>query len=178
MDKDKNKTKEEGDKIEFGKQVENYDTLNIFQSSRGQVVLVFAGLLLLTFILSFFEIANLTDLLWSLVVYIPILFFVYEGHRWAMISLMVLWVIEKGYTAYTAIESGGSVIGSLIWLFIGLSVIYKALKVENERKKINININKKDGSVSNGRFCTHCGKAIEIDSKFCIHCGKDINSTL
>jgi hypothetical protein len=167
---DKEKTKTDDEAEELKRQVENYDTLGITQSARGQVVLVFGGLYALSIVLSFVGIIALSDLMWSLIIYIPILIFVYKGHNWAMIALMILWVIEKVYTAYLTVENeSGSVWGSIIWLIIGISVIAKALKVENARKKtIPSGVT---ASVTIGNYCKECGIKLDHDSKFCASCG-------
>lgn len=167
MEKSKEQIKAEKEAEEHKRQVDQYHTLGITASARGQVVLVFSGLLLLSVVLSLFGIyATLGDILISLIFYIPILFFVYKGHRWAMVVLMILWVIEKGYTAYLAIENGGSVVGSIIWLGIGLSIIYKALKVENDRIKTTPVVLHEESI-----FCTKCGTKQELGTKFCANCG-------
>ncbi len=161
--------KKEVEEKEDKKQLEEYSSLNIFQSRRGQVVLVFSGLYLLTFILSLFGLFELSDTLWSLIVYIPILIFVYKGHRWAMILLMILWIFEKSYTAYLAIENGNSIVGSILWLIFGISIIYKALIIENKRKKTLKSIES-----SNTPFCHNCGAKQETNTNFCFSCGTKI----
>ncbi len=168
--KDEIKTEEEAREIK--NQVENYHTLGITKSSRGQVALVFGGLYLLSFILSLFGIIELSDLFWSLIIYIPVLIFVYKGHRWAMVTLMILWTIEKVYTAYLTVENqAGSVWGSIIWLIIGLGVIYKALKVENERRSLS----PASATHDTGSFCKECGTKQENGSRFCAKCGTATN---
>ena len=170
MEKNKEKIKSEEEAKELKRQVDEYDSLGISQSARGQVVLVFAGLYALSILLSFFGLIALGDLMWSLIIYIPILIFVYKGHRWAMIGLMILWTIEKMYTAYLTVENrGGSVMGSIIWLIIGLSVIYRALKIENERRKVKPANQTID--VATGNFCSQCGTSLAAQSKFCASCG-------
>lgn len=167
---DKETIKTEDGAKELKRQVENYDTLGITQSARGQVVLVFGGLYALSIVLSFFGIIALGDLMWSLIIYIPILFFVYKGHKWAMIALMILWIIEKVYTAYLTVENqSGSVWGSIIWLIIGISVIAKALKVENARQKTMPPAATATATI--GNYCKECGTKLSNDSKFCASCG-------
>lgn len=158
-------TKIEGDVLK--NQLENYHTLGITKSSRGQVVLVFGALLLLSLILSQFGFISISDWLISLILYIPLLIFVYKGHRWAMIGLMILWTIEKLYSAYLSIEMGGSLIGSVIWLVIGLSIINKALNVEDARRKL-VPASQAGDKVS---YCKECGTKQEKESKFCSNCG-------
>ena len=71
----------------------------------------------------------------SLIIYIPVLFFTYKGHRWAIVTLLVLWTFEKAYTVYLSIQAGDNPIASIIWWLIIAPYIYKAFKVENERRK-------------------------------------------
>ncbi len=167
-DKEKNKTVDETKELK--RQVENYYTMGITQSARGQVVLLFGGLYALSVILSFFGIIALGDLMWSLIIYIPILIFVYKGHKLAMITLMILWVIEKVYTAYLTVENqSGGIWGSIIWLIIGISVIAKALKVENERQKTIPMA--ATAPITLGSYCKECGTKFDAGSKFCANCG-------
>lgn len=171
MKTDKEKSNNENEAIELKRQVDKYYSLPITQSARGQVVLVFAGLYALSIILSFFSLIELSDVLWSLIIYIPILIFVYKGHRWSMITLMILWTIEKMYTAYLTIENqGGSVMGSIIWLIIGLSVIYRALKIENERRK-QVPVLEGVSVETEGNYCSQCGTKSGMNAKFCASCG-------
>jgi len=167
-DKEAIETEDEARKVK--RQVESYDTLGITQSARGRVVLLFGGLYALSIVLSFFDIIALGDLMWSLIIYVPILIFVYKGHKWAMIALMILWVIEKVYTAYLTVENqSGSVWGSIIWLIIGISVIAKALKVENARQEAVPPT--ATASATIGNYCKECGTKLDNDSKFCASCG-------
>ncbi len=167
METNKNNAKAEEEAKELKKQLENYHTLGITQSARGQVVLVFGALLLLSLILSFFAITDTTSVLLSFIIYIPILIFIYKGYKWAMITLMVLWTGEKIYTAYLAVENGGSIISSIIWLIIGLSVVYKALKVENLKEETP----SESVHIEGGIYCSQCGTKQEIGTKFCSQCG-------
>lgn len=116
---------------ELRKQVDNYKTLKITQSYKGISVLILLSFLVLTVMLGLFGIVSLGDTLYGLIIYLPIAFFVYRGHRWAIILLMILWTIEKGYQLFLV----GSIIPLLWWVII-IPYFYKALKVENERRKI------------------------------------------
>ncbi|MCK4524852.1 MAG: zinc ribbon domain-containing protein [Candidatus Andersenbacteria bacterium] len=152
------------DKEDLKNQVENYDKLKITQSYRGVSVLIVVVLLGLSLLLGFFGVyANIEETLYGLIIYVPILIFVYRGHRWAIIALMILWTFEKWYQL---IEVGS--IMPLIWWIIIIPYFYKALKIENERRKLSTNQN----TSSDKRFCSHCGSAIDIDANFCRHCGE------
>ncbi|MEY2665495.1 MAG: hypothetical protein RLZZ480_600 [Candidatus Parcubacteria bacterium] len=120
-------------------QVENYQTLKITKSARGQVVLFFVALQIFSLIvLSFVNIGiNVEDQLMGLILYIPLLFFTYKGHRWAIVGLMILWTLDKIFTIHYSITTGGTTpITSVVFLLIGLSICSMALQVENARSKI------------------------------------------
>lgn len=148
---------------ELQNQVDNYDTLKITESYKGISTIILLAILALSLILGFFNVIPVEDVLYSLIIYIPIIFFVYRGHRWAIISIMILWTIEKAITLF----AGGSVL-SIFWWAIVIPYFYKALKVENERKKIE--------KISSNKiyFCENCGNKIKKGTKFCTNCGKKI----
>ncbi|OGZ67353.1 MAG: hypothetical protein A3D35_01700 [Candidatus Staskawiczbacteria bacterium RIFCSPHIGHO2_02_FULL_34_9] len=119
---------------ELRNQVENYQDLKITKSYKRISVLIVSILLGFSIILALFGVyANIQDILYSLIIYIPILIFVYRGHRWAIITLIILWTVEKGYQLMLV----GN-IAPIIWWIIVMPYFYKALQVENERKR-NIN---------------------------------------
>ena len=126
------------DESDLKTQVENYETLKITESYRGISVLIVLALLAFSFILSFLGVyADIETMIWGLVLYLPILFFVYKGHRWAIISLIILWTFEKGYALYEVVESGsGSPIMAIFWWLIIMPYFWKALRGENEKRKV------------------------------------------
>jgi len=173
MEQEKSKRESSGwswkiDETDLKNQVENYDTLKITKSYRGISVLIISALLGFSVLLSLFGLySDPTAMLWGIVIYLPIIFFVYKGYRWAIILLISLWTFEKGYQL---IEIGG--IMPFIWWLIVIPYFWKALRVENERKKINQT--QRTPMIGN-KFCNHCGGILETNSKFCTHCGKDIS---
>lgn len=158
------------DEIDLKNQIENYKILKITKSYRGISVLIVFALLGLSLILSFVgAYVDPTTMFWAIVIYLPILLFVYKGHRWAIIILMAMWTFEKGYQLYEIGQSGsGSAIGPIIWWLIVMPYFWKALKVENERRKLTPATNSVAGSI----FCHKCGARNEIDAKFCFKCGE------
>jgi len=161
---------------ELREQVEEYKTLKLTQSYRGISILLLSALLLLGFILSYFgQYTSMEDMFLSLIIYIPIFIFVYKGHRWAIIALLILWTIEKGYTLYLATESGGFILSSVIWWLIVTPYIYKALLVENARLKITSDPS--TDTETDGVYCTECGNKATTDAKFCTKCGKQLISS-
>ncbi len=157
-------------------QLEGYHTLKITQSYRGITVLLISALLTLSLVLGFFEVTSLEDVIYSLIIYIPLLAFVYNGHKWAIITLFILWTIEKIFTLIYSVEAGTSPISSIIWFLIVAPVIYKAYVVEQERSNMSLNINGSKELGINSAFCSQCGKEVSSDAQFCKFCGnKTIN---
>lgn len=159
------------DETELKKQIENYQNLKITESYRGISVLIIFGLLSLSLLLAFFGVyADPTTIFYGLVIYVPILFFVYKGQRWAIVALMILWTFEKIYQIY---ETGGdSGIMPIIWWLIVTPYFWKALRVENGRRKLAHTLKDMAGST----FCHKCGEPLEVNAKFCSKCGANIFS--
>ena len=155
-------------------QVDNYYKLNFWESYRGAAILVVFFLLALSLILSFFGLTNLTDVLVGGFVYLILCFFVYKGHRWAIVGLMVLWTADKGTQLYNISVSGeGSVLSIIIWWLVLMPYLYKALKIENTRRVgAPVTIRSEEGV-----YCVHCGDRQDKDAKFCTACGKQITTT-
>ena len=157
------------DDVDLKNQVENYKTLKITESYRGISVLIISALLGFSLLLSFFGVyADPSTMIWGIVIYLPIIFFVYKGHRWAIVLLMALWTFEKGYQLYEIGQGGsGNGVMPIIWWLIIVPYFWKALKVENERRKVAPVSKDATGSV----FCHKCGTQNEASSKFCYKCG-------
>ena len=156
------------DETELKDQVVNYNNLKITESYRGISSLIVIAILALTFFLSLLEIgSSLEEFFYGLILYIPLVFFVYKGHRWAIVSLMILWTLEKGYQL---IEMGG--VAPLIWWVIITPYFYRALKVENEKRKTKSS----HKNTPELLFCHKCGAPLEPDSVFCSSCGEKVIS--
>ncbi len=148
-------------------QLDNYSNLKITESYRGISVLIVLALLTLSVLQAFFGVnVSFEEILYGLIIYVPILFFVYRGHRWAIVALMALWTFEKGYQL---VEVGG--IMPIIWWVIIMPYFYKALKVENERKKQTKTMSNEVAGQSE-KFCGNCGKLVTSGAKFCQSCGQ------
>ncbi len=115
-------------------QVENYNNLKITESYRGISALLILGSMILTVVLAKLDLVSY-DAVYGAIIYLPLAFFIWKGHRWAMIIMIGLWTFEKGYQVYaTAGES--SPIVAIIWWAIFVGYFVNALKVEIARKKI------------------------------------------
>lgn len=161
---------------ELSKQIQGYNTLKMTETYRGIAVLVVSALLLLSLVLGYFGITSLEDVLFSLVLYVPVLFFVYKGHKWAIITLFILWTIDKVATLIYSVDAGGSPIGSVIWFLIVAPIIYKAYVVERERSEENpMKYTDVTVAVHNKNFCSECGERQSSEAVFCKSCGYKVS---
>ena len=164
------------DEDDLKKQIDGYDTLKVTETYRGSAVLLVGGLLTLSLVLAYFGIfTSLEDVLFSLVLYIPLLFFVYKGHKWAIITLLILWTIEKVFTLIYSVQEGYSPIGSIIWFLAVAPIIYKAYVVERERTKVYEPIVSNSTTIGSATFCAQCGCANQ-NANFCKQCGNKISN--
>ena len=118
---------------DFKNQVEGYKNLKITQSYRGIAALLILGSMILTVVLAKFG-AISYDAVYSSIIYVPLAYFIYKGHKWALITVMILWTFEKGYQIY---QGGISPIVPIIWWSIFMFYFYNAFKVELAFKKVS-----------------------------------------
>jgi len=140
---------------ELDNQVKNYDSLKITESYRGQSVLLIGFILTLTVITVFFKMVSLTDAWFDVLLFIVFALFIYQGKRWAIISAIILYTIEKGYGFYLKPE-----IMHIIWWLIVIPVFYRTLLVENKRIKLSKHVKKTIRSIK--VTCPKCGEIIAI----------------
>ena len=104
------------DKDELQKQIKEYKTLKITQSAKGIGLLFLLFSSAITVVLVLFldwEIYSLLDIFLFLILG----FFIYKGHRWAMIGTMLLWTFERIYVFIDdSITTGASPTGFFIFL--------------------------------------------------------------
>jgi hypothetical protein len=129
---------------ELKNQVENYNTLPITKTSRGIAALTIVGLLAFSFVLvvalNLFlsdSPISYTDVLWSLVIYIPLIYFVYKGHMWATIALALWYTVDKLGTMIV-LSTGHFNIGAIIFWIIGIGPLWVAFRVEQAYRKKKI----------------------------------------
>lgn len=151
------------DKDELQKQVEEYETLKISQSARGisLLFLLFSAVVTTGFIL-FLDWDSSAFL--DVFLFLILGFFIYKGHRWAMIGAMLLWTYEKfsilifeDFSSPT-VKPFYHIFLSLLWWAVYMHFFYLAFRVESLRAKAKM-------------ICSNCRKTIEDDSKFCQFCG-------
>jgi len=157
---------------EFEIQVKDYDSLSITKSKRGQAVLAISFFVCLTLIFAFFDVVPMLDALVAVIVYGILSIFIYKGHRWAMVSTMFMWTLDKGYQMIQL--EGKVIIGVFFWWLFLMSLLYSSILIENSRRK---NVNKKNSKdvqkkIFNEQYCSECGNKISKSSKFCKYCGK------
>lgn len=154
------------DQAELKKQAENYSTLEITKSYRGISMLILLALLGITVFLGYLEFHSWSTVIFVSIVYLPLAFFVYRGHRWAIVSLMILFTFEKGYQLFQVKN-----IMPIVWWIILMPYFYKALRVENELKRRQQKKNEKDQAGNTNKFCGECGSELVEDDNFCKQCG-------
>jgi len=142
------------DKEELKRQVNEYETLKITQSARGiSFLFQLLSLVITTGAILFTNIITSSALLYVFL-YLILGFFIYKGHRWAMIGVMTLSTFATFSNFYSSVVSNSAngtpiINSSLMWaLFfwtITMHFYYLAFKVESLRakaKKELINTNK------------------------------------
>jgi hypothetical protein len=118
------------------KQVSQYKTLPLHETSRGQSALLLglsAAISVAVILLSSHNPVGLADV----AIFLVLAAFVYLGHRWAMIAAMIVWTLEKGVQIAAAIYAHQYVIPftALIWWTIYMHVFYFAFRVETARRE-------------------------------------------
>lgn len=161
------------DKDELKNQVDSYKKLSIWQSAKGQsaLLLILSAIITTIFIIIGYQGLNSWGY-FDVILFIILAFFIYKGHRWAIICAMILWTIEKIYMIFTT--GGTGVFINIIWWAVYMSAFWLAFKVELERKNKKNNYFNKAEENKKVAFCSNCGKQIESNSKFCGNCGSSI----
>jgi len=159
------------DDDELNQQVEQYDKLKITQSARGLslLFLCFSALLTIIFIL-FLDLDSGSFV--DIVVLLILGFFIYKGHKWAMISAMVVWTIEKAFGIYNSLITNSSevsftsVILPLIWWSTYMHFFYLAFKTERLRIKKVKKSKQKEKYIW---ICDFCGKKFDSEKEVTEH---------
>lgn len=160
----------------ISQEAEGYQKLKFIHTSRGVSVLLILFTVTLTTIFSVFKIFGYgLDGLFDVFVFLVLALFIYKGHKWAMISAMILWTLEKFYAIAIQVSSGtpvgATVIIQIIWWSIFMHVFYTAYKVEKARTsklQVKIKVNHNLG------YCPNCGKEHSTEAKFCTNCGVEL----
>ncbi len=128
------------DEDELDKQVREYKDLDIWHSVRkisALLLLFVAAITICGIFFNWFDSSAWADVVVALI----IAFFVYRGHRWAMIAAMLFWTFEKLYFVYTNYSTSTTLqtspIVQIIWWTVFMHVFYEAFKVEQLRRRQN-----------------------------------------
>lgn len=116
---------------ELKKQVSEYESLKITQAARGISLLLLLFSSIITSIFIFFGYAESFAFI-DVAIFLFLGYFIFRGHKWAMVSAMIFWTIEK---FYSALSNSGNLISNLIWWSSYMHAFWLSLKVENERVK-------------------------------------------
>lgn len=129
------------DQEELNAQVLNYKNWGIFKSARGQSALCLLFSIAITSAFVLFK-AFSVDAVGDAALMAILALFIYLGHRWAMISAMVLWTLEKGLyiAAYLNAVSHGTNGGAtgvmqIFWWCLYMHAFYFAFRIEQRRKQ-------------------------------------------
>jgi len=121
-------------------QIENYDTLGFWGSSRGfaALFLVFGSFLTLLFLPESAIFALLAFLL---------AYFIYQGQMWAIVTTMILFTLDKIVTLIYASSIPGSSFSDvaivIFWWALFMGQFWKAYQVEKEKEHFNSSIDEK-----------------------------------
>lgn len=118
------------DPDELHKQVEGYQSLKIHQSAKGQSLLLLIFSAAMNTALILFSILDSFVFL-DVFLFLVLGFFIYQGHKWAMMGAMILWTLEK---LLSLLEVNPII--SLIWWAVYMHAFYLAFKVENLRANL------------------------------------------
>jgi len=127
------------DPVDIEEQARLYDTMGVWSSWRGWAALCFcfSALNMLVFI-AFDPFGPSSGVLVYVAVVLSLAFFTYLGHRWAMITAITLWTIDKSFVIATNVMAANlNVIPislSLIWWALFMHVFYSAFRVEQQRR--------------------------------------------
>lgn len=157
------------DNEELNRQIEEYDKLGIIHSARGisLLLLIFSAVIQALVIIS----GNQDFSYIEVFLFLILGYFVFKGKKWAMVTTMVLWTIEKAYSIYVALSSysGASTFWAILFWAVYMHYFYLAYKVEKERV-LPADKKKKDDII----YCKKCGSKLEADSTYCINCGEKV----
>lgn len=127
---------------ELDKQIDQYDSLSIIKSARGQsfLLLVFSSCGTTLFILlSYLDPVNFIEVFLSLLLG----YFIFRGHKWAMIIAMIFWTAERFCSLYETFtnfshSSSNDRLLNIVWWTFYMHIFYVAFNVERLRTSGNM----------------------------------------
>jgi len=130
-------------KEELDKQVNQYFQLKSHQSFRGISTLILSfGLLVSTIISVFLSIPSI-DILFGVAIGAILIYFVYNGHRWAMVASILYFTANVLMSSFNRIINGtfsttSLILIGIVWLVV-TGYLIKAIRIENYRTKEKYN---------------------------------------
>lgn len=127
----------------------------IWGSARGRATLVLFFAAALVVFLTFLKIAD-----FNAIYYVPIWFFlavfVFRGHRWSMITSMIIMTLNTYLGVIFLVTANRSIIAvflsGIFWWTFYMRFFYQAIQIENYRKKTNKFNHKHNPVNKNGKY--------------------------
>lgn len=124
------------DDAKLAKEIARYGERNPFKTARGVSALCLLLSVVITIVvvaLKVFPANALIDAGISLFLAL----FCYLGHRWALLSAMAWWTLEKGVSIVESLtgSNGGFIFTNLIWWAAYMGAFWLAFRVEQERRR-------------------------------------------
>ncbi len=120
---------------ELKRQVDGYLSLNVLESARGISLLCLIVSSVLTILIMIYKQEYVGFL--DVIILLTLGFFMFKGHRWAMITAMIFWTFEKIYSFINppfGMHASPGLFG-IIWWAVYMHAFWLAYQVEIERNK-------------------------------------------
>jgi hypothetical protein len=119
----------------------DYHVLNIFRSARGIAALCLLFSVAVTCGFVWFRLQGYdSGALIDVGVMTILAFYVWRGHRWAMLAAMLFWTAEKGFGVFNAFYGSKipvvSVLMQVVWWGIFMHFFYRAYRVERRHRRM------------------------------------------
>jgi len=126
---------------ELKEQLDSYSTLGWTRSYRKFSAALLWFSTIITLLLVLFNLFGIQPSAVSdVAIFLVLSWFVYKGHRWALITAMILWTIEKGDQVVQVVSADPShsilFLSGVIWWATYMGVFWKAYRVEHARHKL------------------------------------------
>ena len=168
-----------GEQLKY--EVENYDDLSFWKTTRGAAVALLLLSALITIVsvgLGWFPALVLFDVLLILI----LSFFIYRGSRAAIVLAMIYWTFTQAIKVFDLflleeVELATDLLLILFWWILIIKPLWNSYKIEKERRRVEVKKEKMDISKNNDGgviYCSQCGEKVERDSNYCINCGSKV----
>jgi hypothetical protein len=125
------------DATELDAQVANYEDVALLKSPRGLSILCILFSITITVVLLITKIVTDRFAYVDVGIFAVLGSFIYFGHRWAMIVVMIHWTFERGYLVFLGLNGtiAPTVVTQIIWWCIYMHAFYFAFRVEQQRRR-------------------------------------------